>query len=139
MAKTLDIDVLNRIARRAHYLANKMIYIANNRDNVEKGDPKVGGHSSASSSALHILGALHLVMKSGFDFMCNKPHASPADHSYNYLMNLFLHDDLTRFSLAEANTAMQGLRAFPTNGEPVFQSYHSAYDPDFHNFVPSGT
>ena len=54
-------------------------------------------------------------------------------------MNLFLHDDLTRFSLEEANVAMHGLRAFPQNGEPVFQSYHSTYDPDFHNFAPSGT
>ena len=25
------------------------------------------------------------------------------------------------------------------NGEPVFQSYHSHYDPDRHNFLPSGT
>lgn len=135
----MNFDVLNTIARRAHYLANKMIYLANNRSDVEKGDPKVGGHSSASSSALHILGSLHLVEKTGFDFICNKPHASPADHSYNYLLNLFLKDDLSRFSLNEANTAMHGLRKFPNDGEPVFQSYHSAYDPDYHNFIPSGT
>ncbi len=139
VSKSINFDVLNTIARRAHYMANKMIYIANNRDNVEKGDPKIGGHSSASSSALHILGALHLVMKTGFDFICNKPHASPADHSYNYLLNLFLHGDFTRFTLEQANQAMHGLRAFPQGEEPVFQSYHSAYDPDFHNFVPSGT
>jgi pyruvate dehydrogenase E1 component len=136
---SLNFEVLNSIARRAHYLANKMIYLANNRSDVEKGDPKVGGHSSASSSALHILGALHLVQKTGFDFICNKPHASPADHSYNYLMNLFLRDDLSRFSLEEANVAMHGLRKFPNEGEAVFQSYHSAYDPDYHNFIPSGT
>lgn len=139
MSKNLNIEVLNTIARRAHYMANKMIHIANNRDNVEKGDPKIGGHSSASSSALHILGALHLAAKSGFDHICNKPHASPADHAYNYLLQLFLKDDLTRFPEDEANIAMHGLRAFPQNDEPVFQSYHSAYDPDFHNFVPSGT
>src|SRR3954469_4849394 len=108
--KALDLDVLNSIARRAHYLANRMIVNANSRDNVEKGDPKVGGHSSASSSALHILGTLHLVMRSGFDHICNKPHASPADHAYNYLLNLFLHEDLSRFSNDEMNVAMQGLR-----------------------------
>jgi pyruvate dehydrogenase E1 component len=136
---TIDFEVLNNIARRAHYLANKMIYIANTRGNVEKGDPKIGGHSSASSSALHVLGALHLVCKSGFDWIANKPHASPADHSYNYLLDLLLHDDLSRFNVDEANTAMHGLRAFSQNGEPVFQSYHSAYDADFHNFYPSGT
>lgn len=139
MAKALDIDVLNSIARRAHYLANKMIVLANSRDNVEKGDPKVGGHSSASSSALHVLGALHLFMKSGYDWIANKPHASPADHSYNYLLNLLLNEDLSRLTLEEANVAMHSLRAFPKGDEWVFQSYHSAYDPDHHNFCPSGT
>ena len=139
MAKTLDLEVMNMIARRAHYLANRMIYNANHRDNVEKGDPKIGGHSSASSSALHVLGALHLHMKSGFDWIANKPHASPADHAYNYLLDNLLHEDLSKLSLDEANVAMNSLRAFPVNGEPVFQSYHSAYDPDHHNFFPSGT
>jgi pyruvate dehydrogenase E1 component len=139
MSKALDLNVLNAIARRAHYLANKMIHMANNRDNVEKGDPKIGGHSSASSSALHILGALHLVTKTGFDWIANKPHASPADHSYNYLMELFLDHDLKRLPLDECNVAMSSLRAFPKGDEWVFQSYHSAYDPDRHNFYPSGT
>lgn len=134
-----DLKVLNHIAERAHYLANQMIYMANHRDNVEKGDPKIGGHSSASSSALHILGALHLVVKSGFDHMAVKPHASPTDHAYNYLLDLFLRDDLTRLSLDECNQAMAGLRAFSHDGTPVFQSYHSAYDPDHHNMLPSGT
>lgn len=139
MPKGIDTDVLNKIARRAHYLANKMIYMANHRSDVEKGDPKVGGHSSASSSALHILGALHLVMKSGNDWIANKPHAAPADHSYNYLLDLFLNEDLSRLTLEDANTAMSNLRAFSQNGEWVFQSYHSAYDPDHHGFLPSGT
>lgn len=139
MSKKVDTVVLNAIARRAHYLANKMIYMANNRDNVEKGDPKIGGHSSASSSALHVLGTLHLVMKSGYDWIANKPHAAPADHAYNYLLDLLLNPDLSRLTLAEANTAMGNLRAFSQNDEWVFQSYHSAYDPDHHNFFPSGT
>ncbi len=134
-----DKDLLDSIARRAHYLATRMIYMANHREDVEKGDPKIGGHPAASASALHILGALHLVVKSGFDHVANKPHASPADHSYNYLLDLFLNPDLSRMSLEEANQAMTGLRAFSKQGEPVFQSYHSAYDPDHHNFFPSGT
>ncbi len=136
---SLDLNVMNAIVRRAHYLACRMIDVANHRDNKEKGDPKVGGHASASASALHILGAIHLVMKSGFDHVANKPHASPADHAYNYLLNLFLHEDLSRFSEDEKNQTMHGLRAFSQNGEPVLQSYHSAYDPDHHNFLPSGT
>lgn len=137
--KAYDPKTLNSIARRALYLANQMIFLANHRDDKEKGDPKVGGHSAASTSALHILGALHLVVKTGFDHVANKPHASPADHSYNYLLDLFLKEDLSKLSLEDCNQAMKGLRAFPQNGEPVFQSYHSAYDPDFHNFFPSGT
>ncbi|MFN3455673.1 MAG: pyruvate dehydrogenase, partial [Pseudobdellovibrio sp.] len=104
-----------------------------------KGDPKVGGHQSASASALHIMGALHLLVKSGFDHVANKPHASPTDHSYNYLLDLFLKADLSKLSEDEKNTAMMGLRKYSKNGEPVLQSYHSTYDPDHHNFFPSGT
>lgn len=138
--KQTDKKTLESICKRAHYLANQMIYMANHRDDKMKGDPKVGGHSSASSSALHILGALHLVVKSGFDFIANKPHASPTDHSYNYLLDLFFHTDGKKFSLEEKNIAMTGLRAYQSEQHPfVFQSYHSAYDPDHHNFFPSGT
>ncbi len=135
----MDKKLLDSIAMRAHYLATQMIWLANNRADKQKGDPKVGGHPSASASALHIMGAIHLVCKTGFDHIANKPHASPTDHAYNYLLNLFLKDDLSKFNLDEANVAMQGLRAFSKNGEPVFQSYHSAFDPDHHNFFPSGT
>lgn len=133
------IAVLEKIIQRAHYLATQMVYIANHRPDKEKGDPKVGGHAAASASAVHILGALHLLVKTGFDHVANKPHASPSDHAFNYLLDLFLHEDLSRLTLDEANTAMHGLRAFPKGDEPVFQSYHSTYDPDHHNFFPSGT
>jgi pyruvate dehydrogenase E1 component len=134
-----NLDVLNSIAKRAHYLATQMIFMANNRSDKEKGDPKVGGHVSASASSLHIMGALHLLVKSGFDHIANKPHASPTDHSYNYLLELFLRSDFEKMSLEDCNQAMRGLRAFSQNGEPVFQSYHSAFDCDHHNFFPSGT
>jgi len=137
--RSLDIALLNKISERALYLATQMIHRANHRTDKMKGDPKVGGHQSASSSSLHILGALQLVVQSGFDHIAVKPHASPTNHAYNYLLNLFLHENLSRFSLEEANTAMDGLRKFSENGEPVFQSYHSHYDPDHHNYLPSGT
>lgn len=135
----LSPEVLHQISLRAHYLATQMISQANHRPEKTKGDPKVGGHASASASSLQILGALHLVVKTGFDFIANKPHASPTDHSYNYLLDLFLKPDFQRFSLEEANQAMLGLRKYPLEGEPVFQSYHSSLDPDHHNFFPSGT
>jgi pyruvate dehydrogenase E1 component len=135
----VDRDTLAKIVKRAHYLATQMIFQANHRNDKEKGDPKVGGHASASASSLHIMGALHLLVKSGFDHIANKPHASPTDHSYNYLLDLFLKPDLSKLTIEEANTAMMGLRKFSQNGEPVFQSYHSVLDPDGHNFFPSGT
>lgn len=137
--KNINREVLESIARRAHYLATQMIYQANHRTDKEKGDPKIGGHPAACASALHIMGALHLVAKTGFDHIANKPHASPVDHSYNYLLDLFLRADLSRLSEEEGNIAMMGLRKYSKNGEPVFQSYHSVYDPDHHNFFPSGT
>lgn len=116
-----------------------MIYQANHRADKAKGDPKVGGHPAACASALHIMGALHLITKTGFDHIANKPHASPTDHSYNYLLDLFLKSDFSKLSQEEADVAMMGLRKYSKNGEPVFQSYHSAYDSDHHNFFPSGT
>ena len=75
--KQEELKTLNEIAKRAHLILNQMIYSANHRSDQEKGDPKTGGHCSASASALHILGALHLVVKSGYDHIANKPHASP--------------------------------------------------------------
>lgn len=132
-------EALDRICSRAHYLMTQMIYLANHREDKEKGDPKVGGHPAACASSLHITGALHLFAKSGFDHIANKPHAAPMDHAWNYLMDLFLKDETERLTIEECNQAMLGLRAFPQHGEPVFQSYHSGYDPDHHNFFPSGT
>jgi pyruvate dehydrogenase E1 component len=132
-------DVLEAICARVLYMTTQMIYLANHRDDKEKGDPKVGGHPAACSSSLHITGALHLLVKSGFDFIANKPHAAPVDHTYNYILDLLYKNQNEKLSLAEANQAMHGLRHFPKNGEPVFQSYHSAYDPDHHGFIPTGT
>ena len=135
-----DLKTLSSITTRAHYISHRMIYEANQRKNKEKGDPKVGGHSSASSSCLHIMGAIHLLVKTGFDYIVNKPHASPVDHAYNYLLNLFLHKDFSRFSPKEAKDALFQLRAFPsTESKNVFQSYHSHYDPDHYHFLPTGT
>lgn len=136
--KNLNKDTLDNIAKRAHYMATQMIFQANIREK-DKGDPKIGGHQSASASALHIMGALHLIVKTGFDHIANKPHASPTDHSYNYLLDLFLKSDLSKLSEEDKNTAMMGLRKYSKNGEPVFQSYHSTYDSDNHNFFPTGT
>lgn len=141
MAKTkVSNKELENIFSRAHYLATQMIYQANHRKDKSKGDPKVGGHASGSSSALHILGTLHLFAKKGYDHICNKPHASPADHAFNYLLDLFFNSDGTKLTQEEKDKAMLRLRAFVNDEYPhSFQSYHSAFDPDQHNFFPSGT
>ncbi|MGZ3692087.1 MAG: pyruvate dehydrogenase, partial [Pseudobdellovibrio sp.] len=137
--KDISRETVESIAKRAHYLATQMIFQANHRTDKEKGDPKVGGHAGGSASALHIMGALHLIVKSGFDHIANKPHASPTDHAYNYLLDLLLNSDLTKLTQEQKDIAMMGLRKYSKNGEPVFQSYHSTYDSDHHNFFPSGT
>ncbi len=141
MAKSkVSAKVLDSIFSRAHYLATQMIYQANHRKDKAKGDPKVGGHASGSSSALHILGALHLFTKKGYDHICNKPHASPSDHAFNYLLDQLYKEDGSKLNQEEKDKAMLRLRAFPNDEYPHgFQSYHSVYDPDHHNFFPSGT
>ena len=96
--KPPDRKIIESIASRAHYLATQMIFQANHRTDKSKGDPKIGGHASASASSLHIMGALHLLVKTGFDHIANKPHASPTDHSYNYLLDLFLKKDFSRLN-----------------------------------------
>ncbi|MDG0817132.1 thiamine pyrophosphate-dependent enzyme [Bdellovibrio svalbardensis] len=137
--KNATPEILDAIARRAHYLSTQMIWQANHRSDKEKGDPKIGGHPAACASSLHIMGALHLLVKSSFDHIANKPHASPVDHSYNYLLDILLKNDLSKLTQEQADQAMHGLRKFTDGSEFVFQSYHSAYDPDHHNFFPSGT
>ena len=135
----LNLQQINSILQRASYLTHQMIGEANSRPDVQVGDPKVGGHSSACASVLHIMASLHLFVRTGYDYVVNKPHASPVDHAFHYLLDLFLHSDLTPLTLEERNIAMKGLRAFPQKNNKVFQSYHSEYDPDCHNFLPSGT
>lgn len=132
-------EVLDRISSRVHYMTTQMIYLANHRPEKEKGDPKIGGHPAACASSLHITGALHLFAKSGFDYIANKPHAAPVDHTWNFVLDLFLNGDQSKFSEEQAEQTMYGLRKFPEHGEPVLQSYHSAYDPDHHGFLPTGT
>ncbi len=76
--------VLERITYRAFAQAMAVIHVANHRDDVQPGDPKVGGHPASCASSMHILSALHLVVKQPQDFLCCKPHCSPVDHALLY-------------------------------------------------------
>lgn len=132
-------DVIQNIIRRIHVHAMTMIYLANARDDVQKGDPKVGGHPSASSSALHLLSTLHLITRTPQDYVASKPHSSPTDHAANHLLRLFHEQDGSPMNPERARIAMRNLRHFSWNNEPVFQSYHSAFDPDHWSYLPSGS
>ena len=136
--KVPDTKTLANIMNRIHAHAMTMIYLANHRADIEKGDPKVGGHPSACSSALHLLSTLHLVSRNPQDYVACKPHASPTDHAANYLLRLFVENG-ARMSDERARIAMKNLRHFSKIGEPVFQSYHSGFDPDHWSFLPSGS
>ena len=134
-----QLPTIQNIIKRIHSHAMTMIFLANERDDVEKGDPKVGGHPSASSSALHLLTTLHLITKTANDYIACKPHASPTDHASNYLLRLFTEADGSKMNDERARTAMKNLRHFSWTGEPVFQSSHSEIDPDRWGYLPSGS
>jgi pyruvate dehydrogenase E1 component len=118
-----------------------MIHVANHRAEKRRGDPKVGGHPASCASSMHILGALHLVVREPQDFVCCKPHASPVDHALHNLLQLFRREqDGHWFTPEESAALMHNLRKFPEPfEEPVFQSYHARADPDSFHFLPSGS
>jgi pyruvate dehydrogenase E1 component len=139
-----------RVTQRAFAQMLAMIHAANNRENKRPGDPKVGGHPASCASSLHLLSALHLVVREPEDFVCCKPHASPVDHALHHLIGLLKHNEKVNWYSGnpstewltdeESENVMSGLRQFPSKERPVtFQSYHAASDPDFWHFLPSGT
>ncbi len=137
--KAPNFDLLNSIVDRAYYMALEMIDIANNRVVKEKGEPKVGGHPSACASSKHILGAIHLLLRKPEDYFACKPHVSPMDHAYNYLLHNMRLTDGTPLSAEEREQTMHHLRHFSKEGKPVFQSYHAESDPDSFRYFPSGS
>jgi pyruvate dehydrogenase E1 component len=134
--------LLQQIIERAFAQTMAMIHIANHRPEKHRGDPKIGGHPASCASSMHILGALHLVARQPQDYVCCKPHASPVDHTFAHLLQLFCKDEVGTawYSPDEAKQIMTRLRKFPVAGEePVFQSYHARSDPDSFHFLPSGS
>ncbi len=136
---TRDYELISKVVRRAFVHMLAMIHEANRRPNALATDPKVGGHPAACASSMEILGALHLVMRRAGDYICCKPHASPVDHSLQHQIGLFRDADKRWFSEEECEAVMSQLRAFPRDGQPVFQSYHAESDPDRFHFLPSGS
>jgi pyruvate dehydrogenase E1 component len=135
----VDFAVVNAIAERAYYMALRMIAFANSRPNIEKGEPKVGGHPTACGSSQHILTAIHMVMREPEDYFAFKPHISPMDHALNYLLHNFRDKDGNIMEASQRELAMHHLRHYSREGEPVFQSYHAESDPDSFRYFPSGS
>src|SRR5689334_13054700 len=84
-ARDIDLELLASVTERAFAQTMHMIYVANTRKDKRAGDPKVGGHPASCASSIHILAALHLVVREPQDFVACKPHASPVDHSLHHL------------------------------------------------------
>lgn len=144
-ARTLDFPVLNAVIERAFAQTMHMIYVANSRPDKRAGDPKVGGHPASCASSMHILAALHLVVREPQDFVACKPHAAPVDHAMHHLLELFRREPPLGqtggwIDSERAKRAMHGLRMFATEAQPeVFQSYHARADLDSFHFMPSGS
>lgn len=134
-----DIPLIERITRRAFAQTMAMIHLANHRPDADRTDPKVGGHPASCASSMEFMAALHLLVRDANDFICCKPHAAPLDHALHHQLGLFRHKDGTWFSDDEAQAVMARLRSFAFDGKPVFQSYHSQFDPDTWRFLPSGS
>jgi len=140
MSSIQNRATLDAITERAFAQMCAMVWQANNRKDKEPGDPKVGGHPASCASSLHILGALHLIVREPQDFICCKPHAAPMDHAFGHLTGTFRHPNGERFDEADSEGVMSRLRKFPEEpGQPVLQSYHAASDPDSFHFLPSGS
>ncbi|MGE3175571.1 MAG: pyruvate dehydrogenase [Planctomycetota bacterium] len=135
-----EFALIERIARRAFAHMVAMIHVANEREDADKTDPKVGGHPAACASSLDFLATLHLLVREPGDFVCCKPHASPVDHALHHALGLFRHHDSGEwFTEQESEAVMHRLRSFSHDGAPVFQSYHAEADPDSWRFLPSGS
>lgn len=134
-----QLQALNAIADRALAQLAHMIWEANHRSDAAPTDPKVGGHPAACASSLHLATALHMVARAPQDFWCGKPHMAPLDHVLHYQTRFFRDAEGTWMDDASMEGVMHRLRKFSEAGEPVFQSYHAASDPDNWRILPSGT
>ncbi|MHC4823745.1 MAG: pyruvate dehydrogenase [Planctomycetota bacterium] len=134
-----QLQALEAIADRALAQMAHMIWEANHRPDHAPTDPKVGGHPAACASSLHLATALHLVARAPQDFWCGKPHMAPLDHVLHYFTGFFRDAGGAWMDEGEMEGVMHRLRKFSQAGEPVFQSYHAASDPDSWRILPSGT
>jgi pyruvate dehydrogenase E1 component len=102
-----NLNILNEIQSKVHWLAVRMIDYANNdRPNVD--GIKVGGHQASCSSMTSIMTSLYFHHVNGADLVSVKPHAAPTFHAIQYLLGNLDKKFLT--SLREVG----GLQSYPS-------------------------
>jgi pyruvate dehydrogenase E1 component len=103
----LDVEILERIARRVLWLAVRMVDYANHgRPKPDR--LKVGGHQASSASIVSVITALWCGFLRASDRVSVKPHASPVLHALQYLLG-----NLDRRYLTELR-AYGGLQPYPS-------------------------
>jgi pyruvate dehydrogenase E1 component len=104
--------ILEDLQRKVLWLSTWMIHNANHlRDN---GDGlKVGGHQASSASMVSILTALYFAGLRAADRVAVKPHASPAFHAIQYLL------DKIPLEKLEAFRAFKGAQSYPSRTKDV--------------------
>ncbi len=103
----VDLDTLEVIQRRVHWLAVRMVDHAN-RERGDAGGIKVGGHQASSTSMVTLMTALWFGHLSAADLVAVKPHAAPVFHAIRYLLGELDADRLT------ALRSFGGLQAYPS-------------------------
>lgn len=111
-APTIDpasdrLDVLDRIQRRALWLAVSIVQEANRRDLATTG-VKVGGHQASTASMTAIMTALWFGHLRAADRVSVKPHAAPLLHALNYLLGRLDRSHLPRLR------ELGGLQSYPS-------------------------
>jgi pyruvate dehydrogenase E1 component len=107
LAREQKLEVLERIQRRALWLAVSMIHHANKVRKTRSGI-KVGGHQASSASMASIMTALYFEHLQAGDRVSVKPHASPVLHAINYMLGRLDERYLTQLR------AFGGLQSYPS-------------------------
>ena len=103
----VDLDTLEVIQRRVHWLAVRMVDHAN-RERGDAGGIKVGGHQASSTSMVTLMTALWFGHLAAPDLVAVKPHAAPVFHAIRYLLGELDADRLTQLR------SFGGLQAYPS-------------------------
>ena len=103
----VDLDTIEVIQRRVHWLAVRMVDHAN-RERGDAGGIKVGGHQASSTSMVTLMTALWFGHLTAPDRVAVKPHAAPVFHAIRYLLGELDADRLTQLR------SFGGLQAYPS-------------------------